>query len=134
MTLKKYLVIMLFLTVLSWTLWVYVVYTVNPEATNFIGFSLFYSTLFLSLVGTAAIIGFLMKFVIFRKKLVFHLVKESFRQSFLFSILIVASLFLMSKNLFSWTNIFFLVGAIALLEFLILSSGRKPAIKNEQVN
>ena len=88
MTLKKYLILMIITTLISWSAWFYVVNMVNPEDTNLIGFVLFYSTLAISLIGTGSIIGFMIKFVVFRKQLVFRSVKEAFRQSFLFSALI----------------------------------------------
>jgi len=82
---------------------------------------LFYFSLFLAVVGTAALIGFVVRFVALKQKLAFYLVKEAFRQSFLFSILVVVSLILLSKGFFTWMNLFFLVVALSLLEFFMLS-------------
>ena len=121
MTLKQYLIIMIIMTLVCWSVWVYVIFSVNPEITNIIGYILFYVSLFLALIGTSAIIGFLVRFIGLKQKLVFHSVKEAFRQSFLFSILIVVSLFLLSKDLFTWLNLFFLVIGLSVLEFFLLS-------------
>jgi hypothetical protein len=110
--------IMTFLCVLSC---VYILFTVNPEATNWIGFSLFYVSLSLSLIGISALLGFLFRFIILKKELAFRLVKDAFRQSFLFSALIVISLFLLSKGMFSWLNLLLLVVGLTVMEFFWLS-------------
>jgi len=112
---------MLGMTTLSWLMFGYVVWTVNPEETNSVGFSLFYSTLFLASLSTTAIIGFLVRFIALRQELAFRLVKEAFRQSFLFALLISVSLYLLSRDLFTWLNLFFLVIGLSLLEFFLLS-------------
>jgi hypothetical protein len=106
---------------MCWAVFFFVLGTVNPEITNWVGFMLFYLSLFLSLVGTSAIIGFLVRFVGLKKTLAFRSVAEAFRQSFLFSFLAVASLFLLSKNLFSWFNLVFLVIGLSVLEFFLIS-------------
>lgn len=124
MTLKKYLIIMAFMTLACLAAWTGVLFLIDPEKTNWIGFLLFYAALFASLAGTGAVLGFLSRFVILKKELAFRLVKEAFRQSFLFAILIVASLLLLSKGVFSLLNLFFLVTALTVLEFFWLSYNR----------
>ena len=121
MTLKKYLILMAVMTALCWLAWIYIIFTVNPEITNWIGFNLFYISLFLSMVGTAAIIGFVVRFVALKQALAWRLVKEAFRQSFLFSFLIVISFMLLSYDLFTWLNLGFLVIGLSVLEFFMLS-------------
>jgi hypothetical protein len=121
MTLKRYLTIMSLMSFLCWLIWFYLLWLIDPENTNFIGFFLFYFSLFLSLIGTSAIIGFLIKFVLLKKDLAFRIVKETFRQSFLFSLLIIVSLILLSFSLFTWLNLFFLIIALSILEYLLIS-------------
>lgn len=120
MTLKRYLTIMAVATLICWLLWVYVVFSVNPENTNYIGFFLFYVSLFLSLIGSTALIGFVVRFLGLKQKLAFNSVKEAFRQSFLLSFLIIISLILLSKNLFTWMNLFFLISTLSVLEYFLL--------------
>lgn len=121
MTLKSYLATMSALTSVCWGAWIYLLFAINPESTNWIGFILFYVSLFLSLVGTTAIIGFLIRFVAMHQILAFRLVKDAFRQSFLFAILIVVSLLLLAHNLFTWLNLSLLVIGVSILEFFLLS-------------
>jgi len=124
MTLKNYLILMLATTLVCWGIFGFVLFTIDPFATNLIGFILFYSALFLAIMGTSSIVGFLVRFSLLKQKLAFRAVSEAFRQSFLFSFLISFALFLLSKNLFTWLNLIFLVGALALAEFCLISTGR----------
>jgi len=121
MTLRFYLIIMTATTAICWLAFVLVINMVDPEITNWIGFLLFYLSLFVSLIGTASIIGFLVRFIILRKELIFRSVKEAFRQSFLLSFLIVASLLLLSRDLFTWFNMVMLAVSLTVLEFFLVS-------------
>ena len=121
MTLRSYIIIMSLMTGLCWAAWSYIIWVVDPGVTNWIGFVLFYASLFLALVGTAALAGFTVRFVALKQELAFRLVKEAFRQSFLFAILIVVSLLLLSQGLFTWMNVIFLVLGLSILEYFLLS-------------
>lgn len=125
MTLKAYLVIMTIMTFVCWLAWLFVVLTVNPEVTNWIGFFLFYLSLFLALTGAAAIIGFIIRFIGLKQQLAFRSVREAFRQSFLLASLIVISLMLMAHHLFTWLNLIFLIVGLSLLEFFLISYGAR---------
>jgi hypothetical protein len=121
MTLKRYISSMSIMTVLIWSVFVYVLFIVDPETTNWVGFGLFYITLFVSLVGTASLIGFLIRFMALKQQLVWDAVKEAFRQSFLFALLIILSLILLSQDLFTWINIMLLVLGLSALEYFLLT-------------
>lgn len=112
---------MISITVVCWLVWAFVIFTVNPETAGMFGFVLFYLSFFLALAGTSAIIGFIIRFIALKKELAFRLVRDAFRQSFLFAFLISASLFLLSKNLFNWLNLFFLIAGLSALEFFMIS-------------
>lgn len=121
MSLRFYLTLMILATILCWTGFSFVIWTVNPEITNWLGFFLFYLSLFLSLVGTGAIIGFIIRFVSLKHELLKQSVKTAFRQSFLFSFFIIAVLFLLARNLFSWLNVILLIIGLSVFEFFLLS-------------
>ena len=129
MTLRNYLIFMLSATIVCWAVFAYVIYTINPNATNWVGFSLFYCSLFLSLLGSSAIIGFLIRFIILRQRLVFRSVSEAFRQSFLIASLIIVALILLARDLFTWINIIILIAGVALLEYLLVVRGRNKILK-----
>lgn len=112
---------MSFATAVCWGSFLFVTGTIDPQFTNWLGFSLFYFSLFLSILGTSAILGFIIRFVGLKHELAFRSVKAAFRQSFLFSFLIVSVLFLLSKNLLNWLNLILLIIALTILEFFMIS-------------
>jgi len=132
MTLRAYLSIMAIATLICWGVFVFILRTVDPTTTNWLGFTLFYLSLFLSLSGTAAIIGFLIRFVELKRELVPFSVKTAFRQSFLFAFSILAILFLSAHNWFTWLNLFLLVVGLSLLEFFLINHNN-PYNKQREV-
>jgi hypothetical protein len=134
MTLRSYLIIMGIATFISWFTFIVVLYTIDPFITNWIGFSFFYSSLFLSVMGTASILGFLIRFIGLKKELVFRSVKAAFRQSFLFSFFIVVCLFLLSFNLLTWLNVILLIIGLSVFEyFLICNNGKYKKLKIKEI-
>lgn len=121
MTLSKYLGVMSILTAVCWGIFFFVASLVDPMATNWLGFVLFYLALFISLTGTIAIIGFILRFIALKKELAFNLVKVAFRQSFLFSLFVIIILILKSQSLFNWLNLLLLVIIFTILELFLIS-------------
>lgn len=114
-----------------------VLFVIDPFSTNYVGFVLFYVSLFLSLSGVFSIFGFAARFIVFRQALAFRLVADAFRQAILLSLTLCAALFLLSKDLFNWINFILLLGAAAILEYILLSSHprrRHAPIENENNN
>jgi len=130
MPLRFYLLVMSIMTAFCWLVFGYVVWTINPETTNAVGFWLFYLSLFLALSGAAAMVGFLIRFVALRHELVVNTVKIAFRQSFLFAGFIAASLFLLSRGLLTGWNLMILIIGLSMLEFFLLSYGRGRQAKS----
>jgi len=129
MTLKKYLIIMTLATLACWGLFSVVVAGIDPNTTNWIGFSFFYLSLFLALWGTSAVLGFFVRFVLLHQNLAFRAVGDAFRQSFFFSTLIVSSLGLLSRDLFTWLNILLLVLILSFIELFLLGTVAKSSLK-----
>jgi len=109
---------------ICWSAWVVVINSVDPETTNIIGFLLFYASLFLAIMGTSAILGFTVRFILMRRELVFQQVAIAFRQSFLLAAVVISSLVLQSFQLFTWYNALFLIIAMTVLEFFLISYKR----------
>lgn len=124
MTLKKYLNLMSILTIICWLAWVFVIFFVNPEETGLIGFVLFYFSLFLAILGTAAIIGFLIR-TRFNTGPVFKQVETSFRQGIWLSLLVVGLFLLQNLGILRWWNGLFLLLFLMFLEFFFLSSRKQ---------
>lgn len=136
MPLRVYLLIMSAMTAVCWLIFGYIIWTVNPETTNWAGFFLFYLSLFFSIIGTTAIIGFVARFIFLRRQLIPQAVKIAFRQSFLFAGFVIVVLFFLSRGLLSWLNLAILIIGLSALEFFLLSYGRVngAAITDTNIN
>lgn len=121
MTLKNYLLVMSVLTTICWGIFIFVAKLIDPTSTNWLGFALFYASLFIALSGLAALFGFFIRFVVLKKELAFNLVKVAFRQSFLFALFLISALFLRANQLFNWLNLFLLILAFSILELFLIS-------------
>jgi hypothetical protein len=121
MTLRWYLATMISATLACWGSWIYVLWSVNPQTAGTTGLAIFYGSLALALTGTGAVVGFFVRFIFLRYKLVKYLVLDSFRQALLFTLLIILSLMLLSYQLFSWLNLFFLIIGLSMLELFMIS-------------
>lgn len=109
-----------------WTIFFFIINVIDPTQTNILGFSSFYLSLSLALIGSIAILGFIIRFVWLKQELAFKAVIEAFRQSFLFTLFIVTSLFLLSQDLFDWINLILLIIILSIIEFYILGLTYKP--------
>lgn len=124
MNLKQFLTIMIAGALICWAMFVLVIFNIDP-ANGAVALVLFYSSLLLSLIGTLAILGSVIRIFLFKKEIIFREVKNSFRQSLLLSFLLIASLVLQSKRLLAWWNVILLVIALASLEGLLASVRKK---------
>ncbi|KKU48415.1 hypothetical protein A3H10_03275 [Candidatus Uhrbacteria bacterium RIFCSPLOWO2_12_FULL_46_10] len=125
MSLKQYIILMLVGTVLCWASWALVLIYLDPVSSGWLGFGFFYSSLYLALVGSFSLIGMGLRLVFVKQGAVFRQVAIAFRQAFFFGFLVIAALFLQSKNIFTWWSMLFLVAALTLIEFAILVLRRR---------
>ncbi|MFH1890890.1 MAG: hypothetical protein ABIJ91_05010 [Candidatus Kuenenbacteria bacterium] len=128
MTLKKYLIYMALATLFCAIAWFEVLFFVNPLSTGPIGFVLFYLSLFLTLWGIFSIIGFLARYIFKKNEFAYNHVKTSFRQGFLFSLLLAGSSFLQSYKLLVWWNLLLLIGLLAIVEYFFTFSTYKNQV------
>ena len=121
MTLRQYLLFMLLGTLLCWGAWWLVVSALDPAAAGWLGFTLFYSSLFLALLGSFALIGLGFRLYILRSEVIFRQVTVAFRQAFSFAFITIAALFLQSYQLLTWWSMLLLVAAVTFVEFAVIS-------------
>ncbi|HQF57155.1 MAG TPA: hypothetical protein PK831_01475 [Candidatus Magasanikbacteria bacterium] len=131
MNLKQYLIIMLLGTVFCWISWVFVIINIDPFQDSGIGFTFFYFSLLLALIGTISVISFLLRNSFSKKNLpMFRHIQKSFKDSLIISSLIVLMLFLQGQNyLNSWNVIIFLFAILLGVIFLWSSKNN-----NENLN
>lgn len=121
MSLSKYLIIMTIGTLGSLACLVLAILTIDPFATNWLGLSLFYASLMVTVTGLVSIIGFVCRFVLLHNKLAVSAVIISFRQAFVIALLLALTLFLLAHQLFSWLNMSLLIIGFTVLEFILIS-------------
>ena len=129
MTLRSYIILMLIATIACYLALAAIILFFDPMAGGTLALIFFYLSLFLSLVGTFAIIGLVLRIVFTRDKLVFKKVTTSFRQGIWFSALIISCLYLNSINLMVTKYVVLLILALALLEIFFISYKSKPSLK-----
>ncbi|OIP76516.1 MAG: hypothetical protein AUK09_01785 [Parcubacteria group bacterium CG2_30_36_38] len=111
-------------TSLNWLIWLLVIFFVNPEKTGLLGLILFYVSLFLAILGTGSILGFIIGARL-KKRPVFVEADISFRRAFLIAIFVISVLFLKGIDLFYWWNTLLLGLFLIILEFFFVSISRK---------
>lgn len=123
MTLRAYLTLMALGTVFSWIIWIMVLFNISPVAGGFIGLVAFYLSLFMAILGTFSVIGFLIRRAIVKDdEIVFRHVRHTFRQSLLVATATVLILFLLSKGLLFLWNAAILVVFFIFIEIIIFSN------------
>ena len=110
MNLKQYLIIMLLGTVFCWISWVFVIINIDPFQDSGIGFTFFYFSLLLALIGTISVISFLLRNSFSKKNLpMFRHIQKSFKDSLIISSLIVLMLFLQGQNYLNSWNVIIII-------------------------
>ncbi len=102
-----------------------IVFNINPETAGVFGFTLFYSSLFLALVGAFSLIGLGVRRVFKKHDLEFRQVRISFRQGVWFSFFFVGALFLQSQEILTLTNGLLSILALTVIELFFLSRNIK---------
>jgi hypothetical protein len=121
MSFPAFIILMIITTIVSWSAWGVVIFSINPYEADFLGIIFFYISLFFSLLGTFSIIGSIIRKKLVKKDILFRQVVISFRQAILFSLLIATSLFLQSGRILTWWNILILVATLSVIELFAIS-------------
>ncbi len=131
MTLRQYIVTMLFATLLCWVALGFVVINVDPFQTNVLGFVFFYVSLFLALLGTISLIIFLVYRLFASRDLpLFRYVQISFRQALVVSVFLIAFLYLQGISYLNmWNGL--LLGTIFILFISFSISVKRTRITDD---
>lgn len=125
MSLRQYLSIMIFSTILCWIAWGMILVTVDPFQTTSTGFIFFYASLFLALIGSGSLLTFFLYKIFSRTgEPLFRYVQKSFRDGFLAATLVVVMLALQGGGLLRWWNAALCAGTIGIGVAFRLSSRR----------
>lgn len=124
MTFKQFLILMLITTGAAWFAFGAVVWSIDPTRSGVLGFAFFYATLSLALIGTLTICGTGLRTLTHRDEIISRHVSKAFRQAFLFTVLVDASLALSAQGYFRWWTATILILLLAVVELVFLSAQR----------
>ncbi len=126
MSLTKFLISISAVTLFSWIAWGTVLVYIDPELAGGIGISVFYASLFFSLLGTFILLGLVIRIVMRRLHrgtvIAFQFISPSIRQSIWFSLAIIVCLMLSASNLFNWWSLTILMVGLVILEAFFLTN------------
>ena len=107
-----------------------VIFSFDPTKAPFLVIFFFYASLFLSIVGTFSVLGFLLRHFLDDDVAIFRQVIISFRQALWLGIVALTSFILQRYGLFNLLSLFALCLALATLEFFfMIRSVRQPLNK-----
>lgn len=113
---------------LCWLAWFLTVVNTNPTQGGQAAILAFYLSLFAGLFGTITLLGYAGRRLVARNELKYLIVRTSFRQAFLISVLAVALLLLQSLRLLSGWDVWLLVTVVVLLELYLRAYGKTGTI------
>lgn len=120
-------------TLLCWAAWLLVVFNIDPSQGGFLAFVLFFLALFFAVWGTASLLGFTMRFLLFSKVPAFQHVGISLRQALWFALLVVLPLILVSQRLFLWWMSILMIIFISAIEGFIISRQLQQRTRIEHI-
>lgn len=125
MTLRLYLALMSFATLLCWVAWLFVIFYISPTEGGFLGLFFFYLSLFFSIVGTGSVIGFhIRRLVLKDEEIIFRHVRHTFRQSIILATAVIVIFMLTAASLLFWWNFIMLVLFFLFIEFILFTNRR----------
>jgi len=109
-------------TVMAVGVWMWTLFSINPDTSGPAGILLFYVSLALSLVGIFALLGLFIRLIVLRSTTMrIFVVRSSFRQSILFTLLVLSSLVLQMYSMMTWWAFLLLFAFAISLEFFFAS-------------
>lgn len=121
MALRRYVVMILIGTLLCWGAWIVVVWSIDPFVSGIVGFGSFYTTLFLAILGSCTLLGFVFRRAFRKNQIAFRQITVSIREGFFFAVILTGALSLLAAKLLTWWVLLFLVAGFTVLEFFFHS-------------
>jgi Ca2+/Na+ antiporter len=113
-------------TLFCWMAWVFVVLKISPVDSGFVGVFSFYLSLFLAIIGTFSVLGFLVRSMILKNDdAVFKHVKNTFRQSIFVATVIVTMLLMLSQGWLYWWTATMLMMLFVFIEVFLFTSNKE---------
>ncbi len=123
MTVRRYISTMIATTLIFFIAIALLLWRIDPFTASFFGLLLFYVALFFGIWGTAALFGFLGRFLVLRQIPAFEFIGISLRQGIWVALLACLALFLLSQNLFElWMGIPLIIAFASIEGFFLARS------------
>jgi len=121
MTVRTFLLGSVVAILISWAVWLLVLFWMNPLTTGTLGFVLFFLTLFLVIASSTALVGYGLRRLVAGSQLPTYSVRYSLRQSVLLGLLVNVNLLLQLTRLLRWWLVLIIIAVFISIEFFFLS-------------
>jgi len=121
MSLRKYIIGMIFATIFCWIAWGLILFYIDPGAAGIVGLACFHASLFFSLIGTFTLVGLALRIWFSHNEVLFAHVGISFRQAGLLSLVIAGCLILQQFRILNWWDGALFAVSVGLLEFYFMN-------------
>lgn len=118
---NAYLSTILAASLLSWTSWFVVVYKLSPFSQQSLSLTLFYTSLFVALSGTFALLLYFLRVWANKKEVYSSHLNTSIRQGVLLSMMVVIGLGFQRLRVLTWWDGLLLLAIVLLIEFYFMS-------------
>ncbi len=123
MTFRHYVIFLILCTLAAWGVWFWVLTGVSVDAFGLVAVALFYGSIGLAVLGSLSLMGLLLRISVLKSEdLRFTVVKVSFRQSLLLTLLFLTTLSFLHLHYLTWWNFLVLVLFVMSLELFFSSS------------
>ena len=130
MSLRQYIIIMIFATILCWISFGFVIVNIDPFDAEYLSFSFFYISAFFSLLGTLSLIIFGFHNMFLKKgEPLYKIVQESFRDGVILSAVLTSLLYLQGKGLLNMWNTLILVGVLLSMFIFLFFNKQSSRLK-----
>jgi len=119
---------MILATIFCLSALILVIFFVSPIQAGTTGLVVFYTALFLTLVGIFSIFGFVFRFIFKKNEFAHKQVRIAFRQACLLAILVATALFIQSQRLLVWWNLLILIILLSTVEYFFTASPTKNEV------
>jgi hypothetical protein len=108
-------------TVLGWASWILVLNNLSPFLSGYLAINLFYSSFFIALTGTFAILNYYLRMTLSSEKNHYHHLNAALRQGALISFMIIAGLIFQRLRVLTWWNALLLLIIVLLIEYYFMN-------------
>lgn len=115
-------------TLIAYLIFAAVIFNFDPRVAGPTIIVFFYASLFLSLLGTFSVVGFILRHWFGKDGIIFRQVITSFRQSILLSLIAISSLFMQQTGVLRMPLIVLLIAAMAILELFFITKRANKSV------